>query len=143
MRDDTTPWADPDTIRSVLTECHTWAIVGLGDNPDRPAYGVASFLLRHGKHVVPVHPSATTVHGERGYARLADIPFPVDCVDVFRNSSAAGAFADEAVRIGARAVWFQLGVIDEAAFRRTTDAGLSMVMDRCPAIEWPRHRTAS
>ena len=93
-------------------------------------------LQQHGKRIVPVHPDAPTVLGEQGYARLADVTFPVDVVDVFRRSEAAGQFADEAVQIGARGVWFQLGVVDEAAFGRTTAAGVAMVMDTCPAIEW-------
>lgn len=130
------PWGDPDTIRWILDECQTWAIVGLADNPSRAAHGVAKFLQRNGKRIVPVHPSAETVWGEPGYASLSDIPFEVDCVDVFRRTSAAPAFADEAVAIKAKAVWFQLGVIDQPAFERTTAAGLRMVMDRCPAIEW-------
>ena len=87
---------------------------------------------------MPVHPKAETVHGETGYASLADIPFAVDVVDVFVNSDLAGAIADEAVEAGAKAVWFQLDVIDEQAYERTRAAGLDMVMDRCPAIEIPR-----
>lgn len=129
---------DDRVIRRVLEEGKTWAVVGLRDNPARAAYGVAAFLQRMGKQIVPVHPSAATVHGERGYASLADIPFPVDVVDVFRRSAAAGGVADEALRIGARAVWFQLGVIDEDAAERVRAAGLDMVMDHCPRIEWPR-----
>jgi predicted CoA-binding protein len=78
------------------------------------------------------------VLGEQGYAALADVPFPVDVVDVFRRSEAAGEFADQAVAVGAQAVWFQLGVVDAEAFRRTTEAGVPMVMDTCPAIEWRR-----
>ncbi len=120
----------------ILENCQVWAIVGLSDNPSRAAHGVARFLQLHGKKIVPVHPSAETVHGEQGYASLADIPFPVDVVDVFRRSQDAGQFADEAVTIGAKAVWFQLGVVDEAAFERAKAAGLRMVMDVCPAIEW-------
>ncbi|ATE58423.1 CoA-binding protein [Actinosynnema pretiosum] len=123
-------------MRRVLADCRVWAVVGLGDNPDRPAYGVARFLQQQGKKIVPVHPSAATVLGERGYASLADVPFPVDCVDVFRRSEVAGESADEAVAIGAKAVWFQLGVVDRAAYERTTAAGLDVVMDHCPAIEW-------
>ncbi|KMO96766.1 CoA-binding protein [Streptomyces roseus] len=129
---------DPATIRKILTELgDTWAVVGLSNNRDRAAYGVARTLQRFGKRVVPVHPKAETVHGERGYASLAEIPFKVDVVDVFVNSRLAGAVADEAVAVGAEAVWFQLGVIDEAACARTREAGLEMVMDRCPAIEIP------
>ena len=129
--------SERDMIRRMLTGTRTWAIVGLSDNQGRPAYGVARFLQSVGKRIVPVHPKACPVHGEQGYASLADIPFPVDVVDVFRRSAAAGTFADQAVRIGARGVWFQLGVIDPDAYQRTRAAGLDMVMDRCPAIEWP------
>jgi uncharacterized protein len=133
------PWQDPDTIRWILDECETWAVVGLGDNPFRDARRVAQFLQQHGKRIVPVHPDAATVLGEKGYAELGDIPFEVDCVDVFRRADAAGEFADRAVDIGAKAVWFQLGVLDQAAFARATDAGLEMVMDCCPVIEWPMY----
>ncbi|WP_435612431.1 CoA-binding protein [Streptomyces sp. bgisy159] len=132
---------DDATVRKILTELGgTWAVVGLSTNRARAAYGVAEVLRRHGKRVVPVHPKAETVHGERGYASLADVPFDVDVVDVFVNSRLAGAVADEAVARGAKAVWFQLGVVDEAAYARTRAAGLDMVMDRCPAIEFPRLR---
>lgn len=134
-----TGYRDEATARRILTERgDTWAIVGLSSNTERAAYGVARTLQRFGKRIVPVHPKAETVHGERGYASLAHVPFPVDVVDVFVNGSLAGAVADEAVAIGAAAVWFQLGVIDEDAYERTTAAGLDMVMDRCPAIEIPR-----
>jgi predicted CoA-binding protein len=132
-------YADAETIRRILTTTgDTWAVVGLSHNRARAAYGVAEVLQRYGKRVVPVHPKAETVHGEQGYASLADIPFEVDVVDVFVNSELAGQVADEAVAVGAKAVWFQLGVIDEAAYERTRAAGLDMVMDRCPAIEIPR-----
>ncbi|MGV9316908.1 CoA-binding protein [Streptomyces sp. NPDC003691] len=132
-------YADDETIRRILTSTGTtWAVVGLSANESRAAYGVARILQRYGKRIVPVHPKAETVHGEQGYASLADIPFDVDVVDVFVNSDLAGQVADEAVAKGARAVWFQLGVIDEGAYERTRAAGLEMVMDRCPAIEIPR-----
>ncbi|MET8080555.1 CoA-binding protein [Streptomyces sp. NPDC005303] len=132
-------YGDPATIRKILTELgDTWAVVGLSSNQGRAAYRVAEVLQRHGKRIVPVHPKAETVHGEQGYASLADIPFDVDVVDVFVNSDLAGAVADEAVAKGAKAVWFQLDVIDEPAYDRTRAAGLDMVMDRCPAIEIPR-----
>lgn len=132
-------YAEAGSIRRIIEETgDTWAVVGLSSNESRAAYGVAQVLQRYGKRVVPVHPRAETVHGEKGYATLAEIPFPVDVVDVFVNSDLAGAVADEAVAIGAKAVWFQLGVVDEEAYERTRAAGLSMVMDRCPAIEIPR-----
>ena len=132
-------YGDATTVRKILKDSgDTWAVVGLSNNTARAAYGVAAVLQRFGKRVVPVHPKAETVHGERGYASLADIPFPVDVVDVFVNSELAGAVADEAVTAGAKAVWFQLGVIDEEAYDRTRTAGLEMVMDRCPAIEIPQ-----
>ncbi|MFE5892925.1 CoA-binding protein [Streptomyces sp. NPDC056462] len=132
-------YGGPATIRKILTESgDTWAIVGLSTNQRRAAYGVAEVLQRFGKRIVPVHPKAESVHGEKGYPSLEAIPFQVDVVDVFVNSDLAGPVADEAAVIGAKAVWFQLGVIDEAAYDRTRAAGLDMVMDRCPAIEIPR-----
>jgi len=132
-------YGDAATVRKILVETgDTWAVVGLSNNTSRAAYGVAAVLQRFGKRVVPVHPKAEPVHGEQGYASLADIPFPVDVVDVFVNSALAGEVADEAAAAGAKAVWFQLGVVDEAAYERTRAAGLDMVMDRCPAIEIPR-----
>lgn len=131
------PWTDSGTVRWILKHCQTWAIVGLADNPARPAYRVAHFLQAHGKRIVPVHPRAETVFGQPGFRTLTAIPFEVDCVDVFRAADHAGRFADEAVTIGAKSVWFQLEAIDHAAYERTTRAGLRMVMDRCPAIEWP------
>lgn len=133
-----TATTESETVRRILTATgDTWAVVGLSSNQRRAAYGVAAVLQRYGKRIVPVHPKAETVHGEQGYPSLADIPFPVDVVDVFVNSEHAGQVADEAVAVGAKAVWFQLGVIDEAAYERTREAGLDMVMDRCPAIEIP------
>ena len=133
-------WLDAENIRFLLDDCETWAVVGLSGNPDRTAYRIAQMLQDRGKKIVPVHPEAPEVLGETGYATLADVPFPVDVVDVFRRSEAAGEFADQAVAIGAQGVWFQLGVIDHDAFRRTTEAGVPMVMDTCPAIEWGRRR---
>ena len=133
-------WLDPENIRFLLDDCETWAVVGLSGNPNRTAYRIAAMLQDRGKRIVPIHPEAPTVLGEQGYATLADVPFPVDVVDVFRRSESAGEFADQAVAIGARGVWFQLGVIDHDAFRRTTEAGVPMVMDTCPAIEWGRRR---
>lgn len=131
----------PEEIREVLSDTTTWFVVGLGDNPEREAYGVAAFLQRIGKRVVPVHPRAEVVHGEQGYRTIAEAAAAVgtpDVVDVFVRSDRAGAFADEAVAAGARAVWLQVGVIDDDAAQRVVDAGRIMVMDRCPKLEWPR-----
>jgi len=132
------PYQDAATTERVLV-AHTWAVVGLTNHEWRAAYGVAAFLQQQGKRIVPVNPGAEPVHGEPGYAKLADIPFPVDVVDIFRRSEFAGAHVDEAIEIGAKAVWLQLGVIDEAAAARAKDAGLDVVMDTCPKIEWPAY----
>lgn len=131
-----TSWQDPESVRFMLDDCETWAVVGLSGDPSKTAYSIAALLAERGKRIVPIHPSAPEVLGEQGYADLADVPFGIDVVDVFRRSEAAGEFADKAVSVGARGVWLQLGVIDEAAFARTTAAGVPMVMDTCPAIEW-------
>ena len=136
-------WQDPATVDLMLDDLETWAVVGLSGDPSRTAYAIASLLQERGKRIVPIHPSfadpaTPPVLGEQGYATLADVPFEVDVVDVFRRSEAAGEFADQAVAVGAKGVWFQLGVVDEAAFERTTAAGVPMVMDTCPAIEWRR-----
>ena len=125
-------------MRFMLDECTTWAIVGLSGDPTRTAFSIAAMLQGRGKRIVPIHPTATEVLDEQVYPTLADVPFPIDVVDVFRRSEAAGEFADQAVAIGAKGVWFQLGVIDAAAFERTVAAGLPMIMDTCPAIEWRR-----
>ncbi len=129
-------WQDPASVELMLDDCLTWAIVGLSTNTSRTAYSIAALLQERGKRIVPIHPAAPVVLGEKGYASLDEVPFNVDVVNVFRRSEAAGAFADQAVGVGARGVWFQLGVVDEAAFERTRAAGVAMVMDTCPAIEW-------
>lgn len=131
-------WQRTDWVTAMLDDTTTWAVVGLSGDPTRTAYEVARALQQRGKRIVPIHPDAPTVLGEQGYASLADVPFPIDVVDVFRRSESAGEFADQAVAIGAGGVWFQLGVVDEAAFERTTAAGVPMVMDTCPLIEWRR-----
>jgi uncharacterized protein len=131
-------YGDPETIERVL-RYPVWAVVGLTETRSRPAYGVARFLCDRGKQVVPVNPTGAAVHGQPGYKSVADIPFPVDVVDIFRRSEAAGAHVDEAVAAGAKAVWLQLGVIDEAAAARAAEAGLDVIMDHCPAIEWAAH----
>ncbi|HWI42797.1 MAG TPA: CoA-binding protein [Nocardioides sp.] len=136
-----TTWQDRAAVDLMLEQCRTWAVVGLSGNPHRTAYRIAALLQDRGKRIVPIHPDAPTVLGEQGYPTLAaarEAVGGIEVVDVFRRSEAAGQFADEAVAIGARGVWFQLGVVDEAAFERTTAAGVAMVMDTCPAIEWRR-----
>lgn len=132
-------WNRQDDVDFMLEECDTWAVVGLGGDPWRTAYSIAQELQQHGKRIVPIHPRAATedlvVLGEKAYPTLADVPFPVDVVDVFRRADAAGEFADQAVAIGAKGVWFQMGVVDEDALQRTRDAGVRMVMDNCPSRE--------
>jgi len=131
-----TDWQSLEAVDFMLDDCTTWAVVGLSGDPSRTAYRIAALLQERGKKIVPIHPDAPTVLGEQGYATLADVPFEIDVVDVFRRSEAAGQFADEAVMVNAKGVWFQLGVVDEAAFGRAQAAGVPMVMDTCPAIEW-------
>jgi predicted CoA-binding protein len=119
-----------------LLGMQTWAVVGLSSNQARAAWDVAEFLQRKGKRIVPVHPLAESVHGEQGYATLSDIPFPVDVVDCFVRSSLVGPVIDEAIAIGAKGVWTQLGVVDDDAAARARAAGLTVVIDKCPKIEW-------
>jgi predicted CoA-binding protein len=116
----------------------TWAIVGLSNNSERAAYRVAKVLIENGHQVIPVHPKAESVHGQIGYAKLSDIPVPVDVVDIFVNSSLAGAVVNEAIGIGAKGVWLQLDVIDAGAVARAHDSGLLAVMNHCPAIEYKK-----
>lgn len=129
---------DPAVIRRLLTTPGRWAVVGLSTNTARVAYGIARYLQNLGMEIVPVHPKAETVHGVPGHRTLADVPGEIDVVDVFVRSELAGAVVDQAIAVGAKAVWLQLGVIDEAAAERAKQAGLDVVMDTCPAIELPR-----
>src|SRR5205085_11225923 len=128
------------TIGQILDECKTIAVVGLSSNPMRPSNGVARYMQRAGYRVVPVNPNETVVLEEKAYPTLADVPLQVDLVDVFRRSSEAGAAVDEAIRVGARAIWLQEGVIDREAAERALDAGLLVVMDRCWLKEHARLR---
>jgi predicted CoA-binding protein len=131
-----------DAVRELLTTTDTWAVVGCSPDPRRDSHRVAALLQREGKRVVPVTPRAEEILGERCHPSVTAIPedVQVDVVDVFRRSELAGAHVDEAIARGVRGVWLQLGVIDEAAAQRARDAGLLVVMDRCPAIELPRLR---
>ncbi len=122
----------------LLEDFETWAVVGCSPDPWRDSHRIAGLLQSKGKRMIPVNPAATEIHGERAYGSLHDVPEPVDVVDIFRRSHEAGVHVDEAIAIGARAVWMQLGVVDHAAAARAVEAGLLVVMDRCPAIEWRR-----
>lgn len=129
-----------ETIKQILGDCRIIAVVGLSSDPHRPSYGVASYMRRCGYKVIAVNPNETEVFGDKAYASLADVPDKIDLVDIFRRSSEAGRAVDEAIAIGARAVWLQDGVIDDAAAQRAHAAGLLVVMDRC----WLRdHASAS
>ena len=134
------PLTSDAEIAELLSTTRTIALIGASDRPDRPSYGVMRFLQDHGYRVIPVNPQITGehVHGEYIWRELSQIGEPIDLVDIFRRSEAAGDAVDEAIAAGARAVWMQLGVINEAAAARAEAAGLKVVMDRCPAIEIPR-----
>lgn len=130
-----------ESAARILEDTSTWFVVGLGNNPERDAYGIARLLQSRGKRIVPIYPRAEVVHGEQGYATIAEAVAAVgvpDVVDLFVRSDRVGPFVDEAIAAGAHAVWMQLGVIDEAAAQRAVDADLDVVMDNCPAIVWGR-----
>lgn len=129
-----------EVIRKVLSETRCIALVGASPRPNRASYRVMEYMLKRGYEVIPVNPvqEGTRILGRTVVASLADITQPIDMVDVFRNSDAAGAVIDEAIEVGAKSVWLQLDVIDQAGAARAQNAGLDVVMDRCPAIEIPR-----
>jgi predicted CoA-binding protein len=124
-------FADKDTIKRILDECKTIAVVGLSSDPFRPSNGVASFMKKKGYKIFPVNPNETEVLGKKAFATLFEIDEKIDLVNIFRKSEEAGKVVDEAIKIGAKAVWLQEGVIDESAAKRAVDAGLLVVMDRC------------
>jgi uncharacterized protein len=129
-------------LRDILTGVRTIAVVGASPRRERPSHGVMAYLQRHGYRTIPVNPNAVggTINGEPVYARLADVPEAIDMVDVFRRTEFAGGVVDEAIAAGAKVVWMQLGVRDDAAAARAEGHGVKVVMNRCPAIEIPRLR---
>jgi predicted CoA-binding protein len=128
-----------ETIRRILEECQTIAVVGLSSDTWRPSNSVSTYMRRVGYRVIPVNPNETEVFGEKAYPDLASVPDKIELVDVFRRSDEAGKAVDEAIAVGAKAVWLQEGVIDRAAAQRALDAGLLVVMDRCWLKEHLRH----
>ena len=129
----------PDmTIREILATPRTVAVVGCSPDPDRDSYRIAALLKAKGHKVIPVNPSCQEILGERCFASVRDIPEPVEMVDVFRRPEFVDQIADEAIAVGAKVLWLQLDVINEPAARKAQDAGLTVVMDRCPAIEYRR-----
>ena len=134
------PLTRAEDIRDLLAATRTIALVGASDRPDRPSYGVMRFLQDWGYRVFPVNPQITgeRVHGEYVWRELSQIGEPIDLVDIFRRPQAAGEAVDEAIRVGAKSVWLQIGVINEEAAARAEAAGLKVVMNRCPKIDIPR-----
>jgi predicted CoA-binding protein len=134
-------WSDPGVARQILDRFKVWAVVGCSPDPVRPSHGVSRTLMRHGYEMIPIYPRETTIHGIATYPDLAAAAAdrapgaPIEVVDIFRASHRAGPHVDEAIAIGAKAVWLQLGVWDEAAAERASAAGLLVVMNRCPAID--------
>ncbi|MEO6217949.1 MAG: CoA-binding protein [Sphingomonas sp.] len=134
------PLTSDADIKALLEQTRTIAMVGASDRPDRPSYRVMQTLQAHGYRVIPVNPQITGehIHGEFVFRDLNQLGDPIDLVDIFRNSAAAGEAVDQAIAVGAKAVWMQLGVINQEAAARAEAAGLKVVMNRCPAIELPR-----
>jgi predicted CoA-binding protein len=120
-----------EAIKKILDECRTIAVVGLSSNPGRASNSVSGYMRQQGYKIIPVNPREEKVFGEQAYPTLADVPQKIDLVDIFRRSEEAGAVVDEAIKVGAKAVWLQEGVVDEDAAQRAHDAGLLVVMDRC------------
>ncbi|MGH2428234.1 MAG: CoA-binding protein [Candidatus Limnocylindria bacterium] len=138
---DISAWSDPRVAERILRSFRVWAVVGCSSNPTRASHGVSRYLLRQGYEVVPVNPNETLIHGKLAYRDLASVPAdpraPIEVIDLFRRSDRVLPHVEEAIEVGARAVWMQLGVWNEEAARLAADAGLLVVMNRCPAIDHP------
>jgi predicted CoA-binding protein len=136
------PWSDPKVAERILRSFKVWAVVGCSSDPSRPSHGVSRYLLSHGYAVVPVNPNEELVHGKLAYPDMRSVPAdpraPIEVVDLFRRSDAVLPHVEEAIEIGARAVWMQLGVCNQEAAELAAHAGLLVVMNRCPAIDHPR-----
>ena len=130
---------DPESILRMIAEAKVIAVVGLSSDPSRASHSVSRYMQSNGYRIIPINPNETSVLGERSYARLEDVPERIDMVDIFRRSEEAGRHVDEAIRIGARGVWLQEGVVDEQAARRALEAGLDVAMDRCILKEHLKH----
>ena len=137
------PTTPDDVLREILTESRTIAVVGLSGNPDRDSHRVARYLQEHGYQIIPVNPAEPEVRGEKSYASLAEVPVPVDVVDVFRRPEAVPEIVDAAIRIRARVVWLQLGIRHDEAAAKAREAGLDAVQDRCMKVEHARLVRAS
>ncbi len=134
-------YGTPELAEELLESAEVWAVVGLGQDQTKPAFGVAKILQNHGKKIIPIHPRAEEVHGEKGYKTLAEAiadGHEIDIVDCFVAAKRVGQIVDEAIELKLPAVWMQLEIIDEDAAQRAVDAGMQVVMDKCPAIEWRR-----
>ena len=130
---------EPAEIKALMQRVKTIAVVGLSPKPDRPSFGVSQAMQRFGYRIVPVRPALDSALGEKAYAKLADIPFPVDLVNVFRESAAIPGVVDEAIAIGAPAIWIQEGIVHDAAAEKARAAGLTVVMDRCIYKDYMRY----
>lgn len=126
---------DPETIRQLLADTRTIAVVGLSDKPDRDSYRVAAYLQRNGYRIIPVNPHISEVLGEKSYGTLKEVPEPIDLVDIFRRPEAVPPIVAEAIEVGAKAVWMQIGVIHPQAAEQARDAGLQVVMNRCIMVD--------
>jgi predicted CoA-binding protein len=127
-----------ELINRILEESHTIAVIGLSAKPDRPSYDVAAFLQSKQYRIIPVNPNLSSILGEKSYPDLSSIPEPVDVVDIFRKSEDVGPIVDEAIKVGAKTIWMQLGIVNEEAAKKAQDAGLNVIMDRCMKREFER-----